>query len=98
MTSPPFEIYYKTIKRDSGLLVKKTERHNFLEVEHAFAELKEKGVLYAWSKTELLGLRNKKIDTIYRLQPSIQFVRETKAANKRKSDAVDTSSVVSKKW
>jgi len=96
MASPPFEIYYKTIKRDSGLLTRKTERHNFNYIEQTLDELKQKGILYSWSKKEILGQRNKKIDAIYLLHPSVQFVRETKASNKRKKDAVDNS-LISKK-
>jgi len=96
MVSPPFEIYYKTIKRDSGLLTRKTERHNFIYVEQTLDELKQKGVLYSWSKKDILGQRNKKLDSVYFLQPSLQFVRETKASNKRKKDAIDKSLVATK--
>ena len=86
----PFEIHYKTIKRDSGLLARKRERANFTDIEEALNELKAKGVLSEWTKAEVLGTRGKKLDTIYRLSPSIEFIRETKAANKRKGDAVES--------
>ncbi len=38
--TPPFEIHYKTIKRDSGLLKRKVERQNFMDIETALDELK----------------------------------------------------------
>ena len=93
----PFEIHYKTIKRDSGLLARKRERANFTDIEEALDELKEKCVLCEWTKTEVFGIRGKRLDTVYRLSPSIQFIRETKAANKRKGDAIENEAATLKK-
>jgi hypothetical protein len=86
LTAPPFEIYYKTIKRDSGLLKQKNERRNFFDVEEAMKELIVKNVLADWKKTETVGARGKKIDAVYHLTPSTEFIREVKAANKRRAD------------
>ena len=71
------------------MLARKRERANFTDIEEALNELKTKNVLSEWTKTEVLGARGKKLDTIYRISPSIEFIRETKAANKRKGDAVE---------
>ena len=89
LASPPFEIHYKTIKRDSGLLKQQTERKNYTEVELALDELKTKGVLSKWEKNDTLGIRGKKLDSIYKLFPSMKFITETKASNKRKKDALE---------
>ena len=86
MLTPPFQIYYKTIKRNSGLLKQKKERENFIDVENALNELKSKAVLADWEKTESLGPRGKKLDTLYKLRPTSEFCREARAANKRHAD------------
>ncbi|MFZ4701856.1 MAG: replication protein, partial [Candidatus Methylumidiphilus sp.] len=57
----PFEIHYKTIKRDSGLLARKRERTNFTDIEEALDELKEKCVICEWTKTEVFGIRGKRL-------------------------------------
>jgi len=87
MITPPFKIHYKTIKRDSGLLKAKHEPTNYADVVHALDELKEKYVLYNWTCDKRIGPRGRIIDMIYSLSPSVEFVREAKAANRRRADA-----------
>jgi hypothetical protein len=54
-------------------------------VERALAELQERGVLYGFEKEEQRGKRNKLLDILYTLRPTIDFVSEMKRANKRNS-------------
>lgn len=91
LTAAPFEIHYKTIKRDSGLLKAKAERNNYISVSEAFDELKEKGVLSDWKKTETVGPRGKIFDITYFLTPSFDFIKEIKAANKRQTEVASAA-------
>ncbi len=88
MAAPPFEIHYKTIKRDSGLCKGKKERNFYDDLAKAFDELKEKGVLSSWRKTPTLGSHGKVIDITYFLTASPEFIKEVKAANKRQAEIV----------
>lgn len=87
LTLPPFELHYKTIKRDSGLLNCSRERDNWCEVANAMRELEEKGVLSSWRESKTVGPRGKVEGIVYYLTPSMAFISEQKAANKRKSNA-----------
>lgn len=87
LASPPFEIHFNTIKRDSGLLKAKQERNNYISVIEALDELKFKGILSDWRKKEIIGPRGKYLDIIYYLTPSMEFIKEVKAANRRVSDS-----------
>ncbi|CAG1020545.1 hypothetical protein MTYM_00352 [Methylococcales bacterium] len=89
LAAPPFEIHYNTIKRDSGLLNAKQERNNYVSVSEALDEIKSNGVLSDWKKKEIIGPRGKYLDIIYYLTPTMAFIKEVKAANKRNSDSKD---------
>jgi hypothetical protein len=96
LMAPPFAIYYKTIKRDSGLLKQKQERNNYGDIEDALNELKARNVLGSWKKKETLGPRGKILDAIYYLTPSLAFIGEAKAANKRQANV--TAAALCKKY
>jgi hypothetical protein len=83
MVGNPFEMHYSTIKRDSNLLNRGRERDNRADVDNAFAELVKNGVLREVQKRDLIEGKGKIADVVYLLYPSIEFVKEAKAANKR---------------
>lgn len=79
-----FDMRFSTIKRDSALLNGYTlNRKAFEAVDDALNELKARKVLMFFEKNTILGLRNKLEDAVYTLTPSLEFIREMKAANKR---------------
>ncbi|CAG0983771.1 hypothetical protein ANRL3_02306 [Anaerolineae bacterium] len=80
----PFEIHYNTIKRDSNLLNCDREKDNRREVDNAFTRLIESKVLREVQKRTVKGSRGKTLDVVYQLYPSLEFIREMKASNKRK--------------
>lgn len=81
----PFEMRYSTIKRDSSLLNEYSRERAAIEaVEDAFKELKSADILYSCTRKNITGPRNKIYDAIFTLSPSLEFVTEVKAANKRK--------------
>ena len=83
-----FEMRYSTIKRDSALLAGyKVERQAVAAVDDAWDELVSLGALMSIKKTEHRGLRAKIEDVTYTLFPSLEFVAEQKAANRRQHDA-----------
>ena len=83
-----FEMRLSTIRRDSGLLDGyKRSRDGVDALETAFAELTERGVLMSYKREDVPGPRGKLLDVIFDLYPNVEFVREVKAANKRKTDA-----------
>ena len=80
----PFEMRYTTIKRDSGLLNGYTrERAAIAALDTAFDDLQKCRVLLSYERRDVAGPRNKLLDVIFKIWPSFDFVRETKAANKR---------------
>lgn len=86
--STRFEMRYSTIKRDSGLLNGyKLERQAIAALDDAWEELKTLEALAAVEKTEQRGSRAKIEDVVYTLYPSMKFVAEQKAANRRQSDS-----------
>ncbi|CAG1005447.1 hypothetical protein MYXO_03384 [Myxococcaceae bacterium] len=87
LVANPFEMRYSTIKRDSALLNNNRERDNVRDVDEAFAKLVESGILREVQKAPVTAPRGQVIDAVYRLYPSIRFVGEMKAANKRLKDA-----------
>ena len=91
----PFEMRYSTIHRDSHLLKYARPRDAIADLDRAFIELKGRDVLMAVGREDVTGLRGKIMDVIFTLTPSIRFVAEVKAANKRVHDArLDGSSKV----
>jgi hypothetical protein len=84
----PFEMHYSTIKRDSHLLEGYARARDAITVlEEAFQELQNSGVLMQFARKDVLGERGKLLDVVFRLTPSLSFVSEVKAANKRLQDA-----------
>ncbi len=81
-----FTVYFKTIKRDSGLLEGyKAERQAIAAVDTSFKELETSGVLMKVNKSIVLGHRGKIEDVAYTLTASLDFITEMKAANKREN-------------
>lgn len=80
----PFEMRYSTIKRDSGLLDGYAlSRKAIAEVDAAFQNLTANGLLLNAKRTDITGTRGKLLDVVFTLTPSLDFVRDTKAGNKR---------------
>ncbi len=80
----PFVMRYSTIKRDSGLLGGYVRERKAIEmVEAAFASLIEKCILASVSRTDETGPRKKLTDVVFKISAHLDFIRETKAANKR---------------
>lgn len=86
LVAPDFEMRYSTIKRDAAMLNRGQERDNRKDVDEAFAELVQNGVLQEVAKKTHPAARGRVADVTYLLKPSREFVREMKAANKRASD------------
>jgi hypothetical protein len=81
-----FEMRYSTIKRDSALLDGYRRTTAAVEaLDDAFSELKTGRVLMGFKKNLITGLRGKIDDAVYTLTPSLDFVAQAKAANKRVS-------------
>lgn len=80
-----FRMMFSTIQRDSALLGGyKETRQAVVAVVESLQELKNSGLLMDFEKgNETRGQRNKLVDVEFVLTPSIDFVREVKAANKR---------------
>jgi hypothetical protein len=84
----PFDMRYSTIKRDSGLLDEYArDRKGVEKVEEAFEELIKRGVLLQCKREDVTGPRGKLLDVVFELHPHSDFISETKAANRRKTDA-----------
>ena len=82
--SKPFRMHYTTIKRDSGLLNEYSrERAAIDAVKEAFSDLQQKGVLISCERNNITGPRKKLLDVVFIVWPSLDFIKEVKAANKR---------------
>jgi hypothetical protein len=87
--SEPFEMHYATIKRDSGLLEHYNRPRDAIDaLTHAFTELKvtenkTHNVLIDFKRRDVTAKRGKLLDAVFTLIPSMDFIRETKAGNKR---------------
>ncbi len=79
----PYTINLDTIVRDSGLLNNKEYRENRRQLEASLKELVDKKVLMIVESEALRGCRGKIENIKYTLTPSLEFVAEMKAANKR---------------
>ncbi|MEP6540049.1 MAG: hypothetical protein ABJF23_32275 [Bryobacteraceae bacterium] len=79
---------YSTVKRDSGLLNSYSRERAAIEaLELAFQDLKNQDVLSSLERQNITGPRKKLHDVIFKIWPSMTFVREAKAANKRLAEA-----------
>ena len=84
----PFEMRYSTVKRDSGLLDGYSrERAAIDALEAAFNDLQARKVISSFERKDTTGPRRKLLDVLFKIWPSIDFVREMKASNKRLSEA-----------
>lgn len=84
----PFEMRYSTIKRDSRLLDGYArERAAVDALETAFKELQKADILSSVTRKDDTGPRRKILDVVFTIWPSVNFVREVKAANKRQGDS-----------
>jgi hypothetical protein len=81
----PYKILFTTIERDSGLLHHTRMTRNIETVDSALQELEKKRMLYAY-KAEKRCKGRAIIDVLYELTPSLDFVKEMKAANARARD------------
>ncbi len=78
-----FEILWSTVHRDSNLINYSRLRDGIAALDDAFEELKRHAAISHYEKNVINGPHNKILDVRYILYPSINFVREMKAANKR---------------
>lgn len=80
----PFRMHYATIKRDSGLLNEYArERAAIIAVQKALEDLQDKGILVSFERKNITGPRKKLLDVVFTVWPSLEFIKEAKAANKR---------------
>ncbi len=87
-TMNSYHFTYSNVVRDSGLLQRSTERKNRQKLISALEELKTTGAIISYEEeVRKEGLRI--IDAIYNVTPSLAFISEQKAANKRSKDAID---------
>lgn len=84
-----FEMRYSTIKRDSQLLRYKRERDNRAALDEALRDLAEDRIIAGLIRKEITGPRGRITDVSYTITPSMQFISEMKASNKRRRKAVD---------
>lgn len=98
----PFEMHYTTIKRDSGLLEHYNRPRDAIDaLTEAFTELKvtekkTRNVLFAFTRRDITAKRRKLLDAIFTLTPSIDFIRDTKAGNKRLAAALASDNPMEK--
>jgi hypothetical protein len=85
-----FSIQYSRIKRDSAMINYTRERDGISAIDNAFQELQEHSVISRFAKEYVRGPRGKIEEVLYVLYPSVEFVREMKAANKRGQGAVSS--------
>lgn len=84
----PFEIRYSTVKEASRLLdAYARERAAIAALEAAIKEFVSLEVIYKYERKDILGPRKKILDVAFMIWPSLEYVGEVKAANKRQTDA-----------
>lgn len=87
----PFSIRYSTVKRDSGLLNDYARERAAIEaLENAFKDLQSKGIIASYEREAVTGPRGKLLDVVFKIWPSLEFVKEVKAANLRQSMALES--------
>lgn len=85
----PYTFLFSSIKRDSGLFNYQRQRDQIDYLDQSLNELKEAKVILSIEREERKGPRGKLIDVKYTLLPSMEFVSDIKAANKRQSMALE---------
>jgi hypothetical protein len=78
-----YKIRMSTILRDSGSYFNPRGNTNAREIEKALKELIEGDILMSYKEEFQRGQRNKIVDIMYTLYPSITFTNEVKKANAR---------------
>ena len=63
------------------------ERAAVETLETAFKDLRSQDILSYCERTDVTGPRKKLVDVVFKIWPSLAFVREVKAANKRLTTA-----------
>lgn len=81
-----YEVLFSTLQRDSGMLAHARVNTNVKALEKALEELVDACVLNNWDKQERRGTKNRIDDILYIFHPSVEFVKEMKAANARRKD------------
>lgn len=83
-----FDIRFSTVKRDSGLLNSYSRNRASIEkLKESLKELKSNNVLESFKEEKIIGAQGQVEDVIFTIFPTIKFVSEIKAANKRLADA-----------
>jgi hypothetical protein len=86
--SAPFEMRFSTVKRDSGLLEEYGRNRDAVDaLNAAFEELKERAVILSFKRVDVNGPRKAILDAVFTVAPNVDFVQQTKAANRRQKDA-----------
>lgn len=79
-----FEMRYSTVKRDSAMLTGyKVERQAIAACDFSMEELKTQKIAHEIKREVITGVRNKIIDVVYTITPTLNFITEVKAANAR---------------
>jgi hypothetical protein len=78
-----YKIRMSTILRDSGSYCNPRGNTNAREIEKALKELIERDILMSYKEEFQRGPRNKIVDIMYTLYPTITFTNEVKKANAR---------------
>lgn len=89
-----FEILYSTVDRDSNLINYSRIRDGITALDAALDELRDRGAIATIQKEVIRGPRNKIFDVRYILGPSLAFVHEVKAANKRAKLALENKELL----
>jgi len=91
-----YHFMYSDLKLTSALLQQGSESNNRRKVLNALRELIKKNILTKYN-ADIRKVRNKIEDIKYTVSPSIDFIKEQKASNKRTSDSKDVLNNESKK-
>jgi hypothetical protein len=83
-----YKIRMSTILRDSGSYCNPRGNSNAREIEKALNELVQRDILMSYKEDVQRGPRNKIMDILYTLHPSINFTSEVKKANARAKRAL----------
>jgi len=85
-----YEILLSTIVRDSGLFPHSRISNRVIAFERVLDELVSSNVLNGFAKEERRGQKNSIEDVLYKIHAHPDFIKEIKAANARKNQAVQT--------
>jgi len=89
-----FDILWSTVHRDSNLLNYSRLRDSIAALDEAFEELRTHAAIFQYEKNTIKGPHNKTLDVRYTLRPTLAFVREIKAANKRAKLAAESTQLI----